>query len=82
MNKCINVLCIAGLIVFVFCLHGCTNVPVNNPKLHDGRYGDYNEQMSEECAQASLELGVKLGLSGKAIDSLFNKCVLDQGLTI
>ena len=82
MNKCINVLCIAGLIVFVFCLHGCTNVPVTNPQLHDGRYGDYNEAMSEECAKTVLELGIKLGLSNSAIDALFNKCVFDQGLTI
>lgn len=75
--KSLFVLCVLSLT-----LHGCANVTPNNPKLHDGRYGDYNEAMSEECAKTVLELGITLGLSNSAIDSLFNKCVFDQGLTI
>lgn len=66
----------------VLVLHGCSSVSTPPPKLHDGRYGDYNEQMSEQCASAAMSLGIEYGLSNSVIDSLFNKCVFDQGLTI
>lgn len=73
---------IIALGFIVLALQGCSSVATNNPALHDGRYGDYNEQMATECAKTVLGLGITLGLSNSAIDSLFNKCVFDQGLTI
>lgn len=79
MKHSIVTLCLTALV-----LHGCSSVaaPAAPPKLHDGRYGDYNEQMSEQCASAAMALGIEHGLSNSLIDSLFNKCVFDQGLTI
>jgi hypothetical protein len=73
-------------VLFVLCLlalHGCTSPPpFHNPALHDGRWGDYNEGMAEQCASASLLQGAKHKLSNKDIDKLFGQCLLDQGLTI
>jgi hypothetical protein len=68
-------------VAFVLCLlamQGCTNVPHSNPDLHDGRWGDYNNAVTEECAIAAMTAGI----DAKEIEALFNKCVFDQGLTI
>lgn len=54
----------------------------HNPPLHDGRWGEYNEGMAEQCAHAAMLQGVKHKLSNEAISALFNQCVFDQGLTI
>lgn len=68
--------------VFVLCLlalHGCSiQTPPHNPALHDGRWGDYNNAMTEQCAlQAMVD-----GIDAEQITKLFNKCVFEQGLTI
>ena len=72
--------------LFVLCLlalQGCTPPHVHhNPALHDGRWGDYNKGLAEQCAQASLMQGAKHKMSNEAIDALFNQCVFDRGLTI
>jgi hypothetical protein len=71
------------LCLLIISLHGCANVtPINNPKLHDGKWGDYNEDMGEQCASAAMAQGIKHGLSNLDIDSLFSQCLFDQGLTI
>lgn len=67
------------LCLLIMSLHGCANVtPTNNPKLHDGRWGDYNEHVTEQCA---IDAMVK-GIDNTEITSLFNQCVFDKGLTI
>lgn len=66
------------LCVVLLALHGCTNVTHSSPKLHDGRWGDYNGAMTEQCAlQAMVD-----GIDSAEIAKLFNKCVFEQGLTI
>lgn len=71
-------------LAFVVCvltltLHGCSNVPPKpSQPLHDGRWGEYNYLMAEQCAiQALIE-----GIDSAEITKLFNNCVLEQGLTI
>lgn len=50
--------------------------------LADGMYGQYNENVAEQCAEAAMALGSKHKLPPQAIDGLFNECVFDQGITI
>lgn len=70
------------LCVLTLTLHGCSNVARKQMPVYDVRYGQYNEQMSELCAFSSMVQGLEEGLTNAAIDSLFNKCVFEQGLTI
>lgn len=69
-------------ICVLVCLQGCSQVVTQSQPLHDGRWGEYNEGMSEQCAHASILQGKLHNLSNEAVSALFNQCVFDQGLTI
>ncbi|QHJ81935.1 MAG: hypothetical protein [Bacteriophage sp.] len=65
--------------VLTLALHGCNNMPPKpNQPLNDGRWGEHNGLMTEACA---IDAMIKAATYEEA-DSLFNKCVFDQGLTI
>ncbi|MND20280.1 hypothetical protein D3C87_1509150 [compost metagenome] len=68
-------------LVFVLCLlalHGCDDV--SHPKLilSDGRWGEYNNRIAEQCAIGAMIRGGDV----KEIEFLFNQCVFKQGITI
>jgi hypothetical protein len=65
------------LLLAVVLLYGCATKyqPI---ALHDGRYGDYNSAVAEECAKVVLEATADPAMQVK----LFNKCVFDMGITI
>lgn len=81
MKLALNVMYVSGFMFFLICLHGCAS-EVTNPALHDGRWGEYNQGMGEQCASAAMLQGTKHGMSDKQIESLFGQCLFDQGLTI
>lgn len=64
-------------LLVVVLLYGCATKyqPI---ALHDGRYGDYNSAVAEECAKVVLETTDDPDLQGK----LFNQCVFKMGITI
>lgn len=70
------------LVVMLAGVQGCSQVVTQPQPLHDGRWGEYNEGMSEQCAHASILQGKLHNLSNEAVAALFNQCVFDQGLTI
>ncbi|MNF29795.1 hypothetical protein D3C85_1455060 [compost metagenome] len=68
-------------VAFVLCLlamQGCNQVSHSNPALHDGRWGDYNNHVTEQCAIDAMVAGI----DATQIEEMFNKCVFDQGVTI
>lgn len=72
-------------VAFVLCLmalQGCINVTHPSPTLNDGRWGEYNELMHEQCAHAAMLQGIEHGLSDEATVALFKRCVFDQGIMI
>lgn len=64
-------------VVLVLALCGCASQG-KSPALHDGRYGDYNSEIAEKCAEVVMGLTDEPGLMSR----LFNKCVFDMGITI
>jgi hypothetical protein len=65
------------LLLVLVLLYGCASKyqPV---ALHDGRYGEYNSAVAEECAVTAISLTDNPLLQAK----MFNQCVFDMGITI
>lgn len=85
----VNVLSIGGMIALFWSVGSGPDDTVTAPPvvktpivLADGMYGQYNENVAEQCAEAAMALGKKHKLPPQAIDGLFNECVFDQGITI
>lgn len=84
----INVLSIGGMIALFWSVGSGPDTVTAPPVvktpivLADGMYGQYNENIAEQCAEVAIALGKKHKLPPQAIDGLFNECVFDQGITI
>lgn len=80
MNKCINVLCIAGLIIFVFCLHGCTNVPVSRANINENIWhASARAAEVQACINDTNTLASDIGVDEVVLKNVYWMCLINKG---